>query len=123
MIEKFGVSVLFCTIWLSTGCRSQSTPIVPLNKSPNATASSTIPRVFSVVGGSSSWLYLKTAGAGTIHRLTDRKSGWETDGVLSLMEMLSRMRWRKDPKQSQRFGCRESMAAMPIAYQILKKML
>lgn len=82
MIGRCRILFLFWTAVFCTGCYGQVSEIRKPDDSPNSSSNKTAVRVFGVVDGDSSFLYIQE-GTGTSHRLTKRKSGWETDGVLS----------------------------------------
>lgn len=75
---------LALTLCATAACKAQSTPA-----STAAGVSSIVqivdpsPRVFAVVDGKTSLLYVRAAGGEKPHRLSNRKSGWESGGVLS----------------------------------------
>lgn len=80
------VAIIFVTLTLCTtaGCKAQATPA-------SAAASSasmppivdTAARVYAVVDGKTSLLYVRPAHGEKPHRLSTRKNGWESGGVFS----------------------------------------
>ncbi len=84
MVGKLAVLNLLCAaILFGTGCHGQSSGTVDTGSTPHFSGNSPSAQIFSVVEGRSSFVYIQPAGPSQAHRLTTRKSGWETDGVVS----------------------------------------
>jgi dipeptidyl aminopeptidase/acylaminoacyl peptidase len=84
LIGKLAVLNLLCAATLfGTGCHGQGSATMDTRSTPHFSENSSSAQIFSVVEGRSSFIYIQPQGASQAHRLTTRKSGWETDGAVS----------------------------------------
>jgi hypothetical protein len=76
------VALLFYVTGIALGCRSGAAPTIQTGAT-NTTGIGGVIEAYAVTEGDSSLIYVKTPGAKAAHRLTTRRTGWESGPAVS----------------------------------------